>query len=68
MARGRWGYAMAMAIQMKNNRDLQYPNRSVRLADKTWQLFKHLRKKSGKSCNLFMKELLEKKSVQKQNS
>lgn len=43
-------------------RDLHYKNRVVRMNDKTWQLLKEKRKKSGLSWNLFLLKLLDKKT------
>ena len=40
-------------------RDLHYPNRTIRLADTTWEELKSQRKESGKSWNLFFKMLVK---------
>lgn len=39
-------------------RDQHYSNKTIRMADKTWERLKEKRKKSGKSWNLFLLSLL----------
>ena len=42
-----------------NKRDLHYKNRTMRLADATWERLKIARRKSAKSWNLFALQVLE---------
>ncbi len=46
-------------------RDQHYSNKTIRMADKTWETLKHKRKKSGKTWNLYLLDLLKKKSQSK---
>ena len=50
-------------------RDKQYPNRTIRLSDEVWESLKVAQKESGKSWNLFIKELnkIEEKWIQSLN-
>lgn len=43
---------------MSKKPKINYKNRTVRLSDSTWILFKKLRRKSGLSWNLFIKKIL----------
>jgi hypothetical protein len=45
---------MAIANTM---RDQFYPNRTMRLSDEVWQALKEKRQLSGKSWNLFLRNL-----------
>lgn len=47
-------------IVITNMRDKHYKIRCIRVDDELWELFKKKRKSSGKSCNQFIKELLDK--------
>jgi len=38
-------------------KDIQYPVRSIRLADEVWEELKSAQKESGKSWNLFIRPL-----------
>ena len=49
-------------------RDLHYKNKTIRMADATWERLKDKRKKSGKSWNLFLLSLLKGKKFQQKNS
>ena len=40
-------------------RDLCYPNKTIRMSDKTWERLKEKRKKSGKTWNLYLLDLLK---------
>ena len=40
---------------------LKYKGKCIKMSEETWELFKHKRRKSGKSWNLFVVELLNKK-------
>ena len=40
-------------------RNQHYTNKTIRMADKTWEALKHKRKKSGKSWNLYLLDLLK---------
>jgi predicted DNA-binding protein len=53
-----WGYCMHNSSYM---RDKHYKIKGIRLSEETWDKLKSRRKKSGKSWNLFIMELIEKK-------
>lgn len=42
----------------EKQRDLHYKNKTMRIADKTWETLKDKRRKSNKSWNLFIVLLL----------
>jgi hypothetical protein len=42
-----------------------YKNKSIRMAEKTWEQLKERRKKLGKSWNLFLLDLLKKNELNK---
>lgn len=48
-------------MMKKNERKLEYPIRGFRLKDNTWNILKKEKLKSGKSWNLFIYNLIEKK-------
>lgn len=49
-------------------RDQHYKNKTIRMADKTWERLKEKRKKSGKSWNLFLLALLQTKKPLPENT
>jgi predicted DNA-binding protein len=42
-------------------RDQHYKNKTIRIADETWERLKNRRRKSGKTWNLFLIALMKKK-------
>lgn len=45
----------------KQSEKITYKTRPIRMADETWELLKSNKIKSGKSWNLFLSRLLEKR-------
>jgi hypothetical protein len=48
-----------MKEEKKKDEKFHYQNRTMRLADLTWERFKAARRKSAKSWNLFIVDVLE---------
>jgi len=42
-------------------RNLHYKNKSIRVSEEIWELFKEKRERSGKSWNKFIGDLIKKK-------
>ena len=45
-------------MSKKNQRDKHYKNRTIRIADEIWELYKQRRRESGKSWNQYIKALV----------
>ncbi len=48
-------------------RNQYYSNKTIRMADKTWERLKEKRKKSGKTWNLYLLDLLKRYEQRKDN-
>lgn len=48
-------------------RDKHYSNKTIRLADETWEKLKNKRRTSGKTWNLFLLGLLKSKKFSEEN-
>jgi len=46
-------------MKKEKTENYHYSNKTIRMADETWERFKDKRKKSGKTWNLFLLDVLK---------
>lgn len=54
-------------IQLPKQKTESYKGKCIKMSEETWELFKEKRRKSGKSWNLFILDLINKNGKHRQN-